>query len=93
MTRHARWPMRLGLAYAVLVGCALVLALLPNGDGTGGIFSALLALPWTLLGVFLLDAINPLLLDTFGPVLAVAGGLLNAWLVYVIARKLQKRTT
>ncbi len=92
MAQHRRWPMWLGMAYAVLVGCALGVALLPTGDGSGGIFSTLLALPWTILGVFLLDTINPLLLDRYGPIVALAGGLLNAWLVYVIASKLQKRT-
>ena len=91
MIRSSRWPMWLGIAYAVLVVAAFALAMQPGGDGMQGVWSAVLALPWSVLTVFLFKAINPRLLDHFGPVVTLAGGILNAWIVYVIARKVQKR--
>ncbi|OGQ76803.1 MAG: hypothetical protein A3G94_01655 [Deltaproteobacteria bacterium RIFCSPLOWO2_12_FULL_60_16] len=90
MAKHARWPMWLGVSYAALVGAALVFALQPGGEGLRGVWAVLLALPWSALSVFLFDAINPRFTDQFGPVAALVGGLLNAYLVYVIASRSQR---
>ena len=89
MIKRARWAMWLGASYALLVGAAWVFALQPGGEGLRGVWAVLLALPWSILSVLLFDAINPRFTDQFGPVAALVGGLLNAYLVYVIASRSQ----
>jgi hypothetical protein len=91
MAKRAHWPLWLGVGYAVLVGAALVFALQPGGEGLRGVWSVLLALPWSLLSVFVFDAINPRFIDQFGPVAALVGGLLNAYLLYFIASRSQRQ--
>ena len=91
MPKRTRWPIWLGVSYAVLVGAALVFALQPHGEGLRGVWSVLLALPWSVLSVLVFDAVNPRFTDQFGPVAAFVGGLLNAYLVYVIASRSQRQ--
>lgn len=91
MAGSSRGPVWFGLAYATLVGAAFVVALQPTGGATGGLAATILGLPWTAVSVFLFDANDPGLVDRLGPAVALIGGLINAYLVYLIARRALRR--
>ena len=79
--------------YVILLVVALAVALWPGGDSTGGVFAIILTLPWSILLLMVFDAIDPGLLDSWGPLLAVVGGLANAAILYLFAFRRKPRST
>ena len=75
--------------WLAILAVSLALPLLPGSDGLVAVYAIFLGMPWSLMGLSLLDDdAGP------GPALAVcaAGGLLNGWLLYLGLRWLGRRS-
>lgn len=78
------------LVYLCVAAVALAIPYLFSAP-EAGIWFVLLALPWSFLGVFVLDAIDPALTDTLGPAPGIVGALVNATLLHWILRGSKRR--
>lgn len=75
------WPKWLAIAYLLAVLLAIVLKYLPGGISNGST-AVILTLPWSVLGLYLIDAVSGSLAAHSGLFLTVVGGLVNAVLIY-----------
>jgi hypothetical protein len=82
----------LPLAYAVLVGAALLWMFVQARETPfAGMFPLLLTLPWSLVAVLLLTAIAPGLFDSSllpGTLVFLAGACINAVLLYLLVSRI-----
>lgn len=78
--------------YAVLFLVAMIPLALPGAGALSGLWVTVLAMPWTALGVFVSDLIDPSLMDSW-PVflsLPILGGGINAALIFYTVRWLSR---
>jgi hypothetical protein len=87
MTNNTPQKLAIGLAagYCLLVFLAHLPTILSPSDALNGIAVVLLTLPWSMIMVFVLDLIDPTLLDDpkAGFIGCLIGAVINAVLVYL----------
>lgn len=89
-SRPTKW-MTVLYVYLMLAVIAIVLANTGKCCGEQGILATVLGLPWTVIGMPVMDAIDPELIGRFGPVLAYCGIAINAALLFFFARRRSAR--
>ena len=79
------------LVYLAVTAVAFALPFIA-GAPEAGIWAIVLALPWPLLAIPIIDAIDPSLMDTgLGMVTAGVGALINAFLIRLLFRRREAR--
>jgi hypothetical protein len=91
MIRRAQTPMAAVVTYAGLFLVALQVSRSGACCGEQTIWASILTLPWSAVGVFVLDAIDPNLTGRFGSLLLTAGALVNVIMLYWLVRSWVRR--
>jgi hypothetical protein len=91
MPISVRTPIVAAAIYAVLVTLAILVGLGGACCGEQAVWASVLTLPWSVVGVVALDAIDPNLTDRFGPLALIPGALANATIIYLFARARTRR--
>ena len=88
-------PVLITALYVLITAWAIWLPFSPSAnDPLWGIYAVLLTQPWSTLGISIIDAINPTLMDQGGGIaVLILGGLLNAFILYHIASWVTRRFT
>ena len=91
MIAGSRTPIIAVAVYLGLVALAIGIGLSGACCGEQGILATLLTLPWSIVTLVGLDAIDSGLIDRVGVVAIVPGALVNAVLVYRVMRSRSRR--
>jgi hypothetical protein len=90
---HKRASVWAPIAYLVVVAVAMILPYFADG-AEAGIWAVLLTMPWPIIDVPLIDAIDPRLMDAGAGVAATGvGAIINAFILHKLLQRRERRKT
>lgn len=91
MIARARMPIVAAVIYAGLFVVALLVSRNGACCGEQTIWASILTLPWSILSVVVLDAIDPSLTERAGMLALIPGALVNVAILYLLGRSWARR--